>query len=217
MFGQFAFQVQFCFPSSSFGVNTRGWRNKTPRAPWGASPPTQTTLRVKFRRKLLTRQEQLVFLPCGRHGWLPEETFVSRMTAEGTRVYHKAESACLTILKVRNLVKKKKNFFYFLRDFCSHFVCETWCYEGAWLGDSPLHSDQCEGNLGLRVPLAPDTFVYMIHMYHFLIKTRRKNYYITATSILLRALSRDPKGLCKHLLSISFPPRNNSYAHSKDK
>ena len=103
-------------------------------------------------------------------------------------------SACLTILKVRNLVKKKKIFFYFLRDFCSHFFCETWCYEGAWLGDSPLHSDQCEGNLGLRVPLAPDTFVYMIHMYHFLIKTRRKNYYITATSILLRALSRILRG-----------------------
>lgn len=61
----------------------------------------------------MTRQEQLVFLPCGRHGWLPEETFVSRMTAEGTRVYHKAESACLTILKVRNLVKKKKIFFNF--------------------------------------------------------------------------------------------------------
>lgn len=49
VFGQLAFRVQFCFPSSTFGVNTRGWRNKTPQAPWGglASDPNNSESQIQ--------------------------------------------------------------------------------------------------------------------------------------------------------------------------
>ena len=82
--------------SSIFGMNPEADVTGHPRLCEGhlASNPhnsEQSQIQVETSEQVRVAG----FLPCGRRWRLPEETFISQMTAEGTRVYRKAESGRL--------------------------------------------------------------------------------------------------------------------------
>lgn len=77
------------------GGEHRGRRSRTPQVPWGDTcAPTPKEFETNSGGNFaVSRAVSWFFLPCGRRGGLLPEGFVSQMTAEGTRVCHKASKA----------------------------------------------------------------------------------------------------------------------------
>lgn len=134
------------------------------------------------------------------------------MTAEGTRVCHSAAQSpgCLSPSLPQTCgLQRSETSQFFKKDIPLppvFLLVECEAVRDPCGGDPLFVFSSCGGVSSIMPPVSIDPCT-QIHMYHFLIRTRRKNDYITTPSVLLKALSWDPKGRCKHLLSIRPPTR----------